>query len=1065
MRRILFVIGLIGSLFLLALIPTASLAGFPVETSARVLPMMRAPKFDAHLRAPHEGQIINMLREHKILGPDAGSAEVRAAVDEFMREWARRNPTTPNPEKFRQLLRNERLAAEAGKSPKALGLTMADPIMTLVALVEFPATDTFIANLEDPETGECVDVEVTTSGPLHNEIVLGPRDNNTVWFEDATPELYDELYFGTTGVVINHPNLGPVDCTGMTVANYYLEQSEGAFAPEGYVYPKWLQAAHSEGWYGADSCETGSVMVRARDLVMEVVDLINADDPEFPWQDFDADGDGKVDNFTIIHAGMGQEAGGGAQGDFAIWSHAASVGWPDGYLACTAGSPGCPDRDIYVLHYSMDPENFDVGVGAEEFGHAVFGLPDIYTTDYANSVANWAIMSAGSWNGPLGGMQPAPFPGWFRYILGWWDPVELNYDGPEAEVVIGQHSLRPEGTEYGMKINLPDAVRWLADPYSGEYMWWGNMGDLMDNAVRRTVDLTGYSTASLGFWTFYEIEEGWDFGFVQVSTDGGVTWTSLENPHTTYEHNPAAIETVVANLPGFTGHSDGWVYEEFDLTPYAGQEFLLQFRYITDWAYTERGFFIDDITITADGEVIFFDDVEAGPGDWIADPEDGWIITTGTLSGIQYYLVEWRNYSGFDEGLKYPYETVWFDEDEWEVDRVPYTVPGMLLWHRNALYDFDYTLGDSWFDPPSLGPKHALIVVDSHPFPYMWDEIQYVTGQGVRLGGRRQACDAAFTLQDTTPFTIRRGYTWVDDVLGYVPEIQETKTFGPRPPVSEFHDYLGYYPGLWCCWEGYLIWWDIDASAVIPAKANYTTKITWPDNSPAYPLYGYDIGVTVLGDGNPWDAGYGVNLVVEEQAEDGSWGQVRFFYRETTGETVTIPAAASDTGYVFSRDILENHFGSAAMWTGFAPSGADRGKYYGAVQFDLSDIPPEAHILAAEVELAPWSANYLNRSAGGSWTLNLLSSDVDPGWQGKTYWDIAVLADVEATIGPALSYDDLGVVNTFTFDMAQLLLLADRVATTGKASFRLDYEATHPFFKDIYGWSSPVLRVTYFVEP
>ena len=165
-----------------------------------------------------------------------------------------------------------------------------------------------------------------------------------------------------------------------------------------------------------------------------------------------------------------------------------------------------------------------------------------------------------------------------------------------------------------------------AAPYSGEYMWWGNTGNLIDNAVRRSVDLTDKTTASLGFWTLYEIEEGWDFGFVQVSTDGGATWTSLENPDTTYDHDPGVIETVVANLPGFTGHSEDWVYEEFDLTPYAGQEIMLQFRYITDWASTERGWFIDDITITADGEVIFFDDVEAGPGDWIADPEDGWMI-------------------------------------------------------------------------------------------------------------------------------------------------------------------------------------------------------------------------------------------------------------------------------------------------------------------------------------------------------------------------------------------------------------------------------------------------------
>ena len=51
-----------------------------------------------------------------------------------------------------------------------------------------------------------------------------------------------------------------------------------------------------------------------------------------------------------------------AQGDFSIWSHASLIGWPTGHLACAAGSVGCPDRDIFVREYSMDPENIDVGV-------------------------------------------------------------------------------------------------------------------------------------------------------------------------------------------------------------------------------------------------------------------------------------------------------------------------------------------------------------------------------------------------------------------------------------------------------------------------------------------------------------------------------------------------------------------------------------------------------------------------------------------------------------------------------------------------------------------------------
>ena len=93
--------------------------------------------------------------------------------------------------------------------------------MSLAVPVEFPNSDTFTF-CGDP---------VTTTGPLHNQIPApGPRDNNTVWLDDASPSVYNELYFGvgpTAGIIIHHPNLGDIDLRGKTMANYYLEQSEG----------------------------------------------------------------------------------------------------------------------------------------------------------------------------------------------------------------------------------------------------------------------------------------------------------------------------------------------------------------------------------------------------------------------------------------------------------------------------------------------------------------------------------------------------------------------------------------------------------------------------------------------------------------------------------------------------------------------------------------------------------------------------------------------------------------------------------------------------------------------
>ena len=90
------------------------------------------------------------------------------------------------------------------------------------------------------------------------------------------------------------------------------------------------------------------------------------------------------------------------------------------------------------------------------------------------------------------------------------------------------------------------------------------------------------------------------------------------------------------------------------------------------------------------------DDVESGDNGWtpevgtLADTTGaGWIRTTGTFDYEQYYLVEWRNYDGFDKGLLTPYSTNFTSNGEWNVNRTPYNAPGMLLWHRDAAYTFN----------------------------------------------------------------------------------------------------------------------------------------------------------------------------------------------------------------------------------------------------------------------------------------------------------------------------------------------------------------------------------------
>ncbi len=165
------------------------------------------------------------------------------------------------------------------------------------------------------------------------------------------------------------------------------------------------------------------------------------------------------------------------------------------------------------------------------------------------------------------------------------------------------------------------------DAHSGQYMWWSNRADESDSRLTHAFDLTGVSSATLNYWAWYYIENLWDYAYLTVSTDGGATWAVLPTPHTVSD-DPHGN----AYGPGYTGQSNGWVQESVDLTPYAGQNILVRFEYITDDAVTQPGLIIDDVSVP---EIGYSDSFETGDGGWTSE---GWLRMDNVLP--QYFLVE-----------------------------------------------------------------------------------------------------------------------------------------------------------------------------------------------------------------------------------------------------------------------------------------------------------------------------------------------------------------------------------------------------------------------------------------
>lgn len=116
---------------------------------------------------------------------------------------------------------------------------------------------------------------------------------------------------------------------------------------------------------------------------------------------------------------------------------------------------------------------------------------------------------------------------------------------------------------------------------------------------------------------------------------------------------------------GVTGTIAGWKHYYANLTPFAGKTVKVRFLYATDAAFEDTGWFLDDLALTNGTTTVWSDDAEANNG-WTAtvgtytdSSGAGWVLDPGKHDYAQYYLVEWRNFDGFDKGLQYAYDTTY----------------------------------------------------------------------------------------------------------------------------------------------------------------------------------------------------------------------------------------------------------------------------------------------------------------------------------------------------------------------------------------------------------------------
>jgi immune inhibitor A len=312
---------------------------------------------------------------------------------------------------------------------------------------------------------------------------------------------------------------------------------------------------------------------------------------------------------------VGAQPEGGIEQAYLECPDTSLTGWKDGEAAAHRGA-------AYLFATYFHERFGDAGTralvaqplnGAAGFDAALTGLAAGLT--FEDLFAEW--LAANYLDGEAGASPPRC--GYATLDLGRPAPAAI-YDGYPVTV---EASVRQFGADYLLLRGTDDldvqftgttAVPLLEVlPHSGRYFWWSNRADESLTTLTRAFDLSGVERAALTYWTWYDVEAGYDYATVEVSTDGGERWQVVSTPSGTdadpYGSNPGWGYT------GTSGDPPGWIQEQVDLSPYVGSEVRVRFAVLTDEAVTGTGFLLDDVAIP---EIGYADDVETGEGGWEA---------------------------------------------------------------------------------------------------------------------------------------------------------------------------------------------------------------------------------------------------------------------------------------------------------------------------------------------------------------------------------------------------------------------------------------------------------------
>ena len=459
-------------------------------------------------------------------------------------------------------------------------------------------------------------------------------------------------------------------------------------------------------------------------------------------------------------------------------------------------------------------------------------------------------------------------------------------------------------TDENREAASPTHAMWVGDESKGDGEYDNNWDFSLYTA--QNISLGTNPTMTVNLW--YSVENSWDGGNVQISTDGGESWEII------YPEEGYPDDSIVGldNEPGYTATSgDGseadWEIATFGLTDYSNQDVKFRFRFGTDASVnTYEGWYIDDFEINNGATTTYQDDFEDGDGDWEADvvlsewnyynkdEEYGkaysgdyvWYLgnpETGTYSASLNDSLETPNIDLGDGSEKYVAAMVWFaidgpnDEAVLEINISDEWTPVMTFPGDDGDYSQDYNDADEngWLYIEADVSEYAA---DDASFRFRFESDTFTQYDGLyvddfTLYSLPAIPDDVGTKSLDAPDTAKPGreVTFHSDIYNFGTEDQDDE-FDVRANVTRD--------------DGTVVYSETQTIESLESKDNVTLDWTWEGGAEG--TYTIRVETLLEGDGragnNPKEktidvaeSGYQVALAVQEQAKDVLSGESVFF--------------------------------------------------------------------------------------------------------------------------------------------------------------------------------------------